>query len=40
MKILPMFLVHRVEKIVRKLLQGKVSLPGRYGKWIDGVMLG
>ena len=21
-------------------LQGRVILPGRYGKWIDGVMLG
>jgi hypothetical protein len=40
MKILLMFLVHSVKKTVRKVLQGRVSLPGRYGKWIEGAMLG
>ena len=34
--ILPMRLVYNVKKIVRKLLQGKVILPERYGKWIEG----
>ncbi len=28
-------LVHNVKKIVRKLLQGKLILPKRYGKWIE-----
>ena len=37
MKILLMFLVYSVKKIVRKLLQGRVILHGRYGKWIEGL---
>jgi len=40
MKILLMFLVYSVKKTVRKLLQGRVILSGRYVKWIDGGMLG
>ena len=37
MKILLMFLVYSVKKTVRKLLQGRVILHGRYGKWIEGL---
>jgi hypothetical protein len=40
MKSFLMFMVHSVKKTVRKVLQVGVSLPGRDGKWIDGVMLG
>ena len=35
-----MCLVHNVKKVVKKVLDGTVSLPGKYGKLIEEVMLG
>ena len=35
-----MCLVHNVKKIVKKVLEGTVSLPGKYGKLIEEAMLG
>lgn len=35
-----MCLVHNVKKIVKKVLQGTVSLPGKYSKLIEEAMLG
>jgi len=35
-----MCLVHNVKKIVNKVLEGTVSLPGKYGKLIEEAMLG
>ena len=33
-------LVHNVKKIVKRVLDGTVSLPGKYDKLIEGVVLG
>lgn len=35
-----MCLVHNMKKIVRKVLDGRVSLPDKYGQLIEGVMSG
>jgi hypothetical protein len=35
-----MCLVHNVKKIVKKVLQGAVTLPGRYSKLIEEAMPG
>jgi len=35
-----MRLVHNVKKIVKKVLEGAVSLPGKYSKLIEEAMLG
>ena len=35
-----MCLVHNVKKIVKKVLEGTVSLPEKYGKLIEEAMLG
>jgi len=35
-----MCLVHNVKKIVKKVLKGTVSLPGKYSKLIEEAMLG
>jgi hypothetical protein len=35
-----MCLVHNVKKIVEKVFQGTISLPGKYSKLIEGTMLG
>ncbi len=32
--------VHNVKKIVKRVLDGTVSLPGKYGKLIEEAMLG
>jgi hypothetical protein len=34
-----MCLVHNVKKIVKKVLEGTVTLPGKYSKLIEGAML-
>ena len=39
-KILLMFLVHSGKKTVREVFQGRISLPGRDGKWIEGARMG
>jgi len=35
-----MCLVHNVKKIVKKVLDGTVSLPSKYSKLIEEAMLG
>ena len=35
-----MCLVHNVKKIIKRVLDGRVTLPGRYSKLIEGAMLG
>ena len=35
-----MCLVHNVKKIVKKVLEGTVSLPGKYSRLIEETMLG
>jgi hypothetical protein len=35
-----MCLVHNVKKIVKKVLQGTITLPGRYSKLIEEAMPG
>jgi hypothetical protein len=35
-----MCLVHNVKKIVKKVLQGTVNLPGKYSKLIEEAILG
>ena len=35
-----MCLMHNVKKIAKKVLEGAVSLPGKYGKLIEEAMLG
>jgi len=35
-----MYLVHDVKKIVRKVLEGTVTLPGKYSKLIEEAILG
>ena len=35
-----MCLVHNVKKIVKKVLEGTVSLPGKYSKLIEEAMVG
>ncbi len=35
-----MCLVHNVKKIVKKVVEGTVSLPGKYSKLIEEAILG
>ena len=35
-----MCLVHNVNKVVKKVFEGTVSLPGKYGKLIEEAMPG
>ena len=40
MKVLLMFLMDSEKKTVKEVRQSRSSLPGRYGKWIEGAVLG